>query len=130
MSITFGLYFLWYCCLYLCMVYDSTYLAVEELYDRDDSWDALVNKGDRTCLNLGQETLGRHGDSERTGLRIRDFETKTNETYTFATFDSAVNRVANYLTEHTDRGDRVGAMLPAGLELYAVVFGTIKAGRI
>lgn len=112
------------------MVYNSTYAAIEELYDREQGWDMLVNEGDRTCLNLGKEALGRHGDSQQTGLRIRNFETKTTETYSFATLDSAANQVANYLTEHTDRGDRVGAMLPAGLELYAVVFGTIKAGRI
>ncbi|WP_254538182.1 acyl-CoA synthetase [Halomarina litorea] len=112
------------------MTYDSAYDAVSDLYDPEAGWDDLVTVGDRTGLNLGEEALGRHGDSDRTGLRIRDFESGETETYTFAELDAAANRVANYLVGHTERGDRVGAMLPARLELYAVVFGTLKAGRV
>ena len=112
------------------MPYDSAYDAVTELYDPEVGWEEFVTVGDRTCLNIGEEALGRHGDSERTGLRIRDFESGETETYSFADLDAAANRVANYLSEHTDRGDRVGAMCSARVELYAVVFGVIKAGRV
>ena len=112
------------------MTYDSIYESVTELYDRERSWDELVTVGDRESLNVAEEALGRHGDSEKTGLRLRDFETGSNETYSFAELNAASNRVANYLDEHAGPRDRVAAMLPAQLELYAVAYGTIKAGRI
>ena len=112
------------------MTYDSVYQAVSDQYEVEQSWEEHAHVGDKTSLNIAEEALGRHADSAATGLRIRDFETGETETYSFAELDDAANRVANYLVEHTDRGDRVGAMLPTQLELYAVVFGTIKAGRI
>lgn len=112
------------------MPYDSSYEAAYDLYDRERGWEELVHVGDRESLNIAQEALGRHGDSEEIGLRLRDFGTGEAEEYTFAELDAAANRVANYLTEHTERGARVVAMLPTTLELYAVVFGTIKAGRV
>ncbi|WP_222912859.1 AMP-binding protein [Natrinema sp. SYSU A 869] len=112
------------------MTYESVYEAVYDQYETDASWDEHAHVGDRESLNIATESLGRHASSEETGLRIRDFETGETETYTFAKLDAAANRVSNYLDAHTDRGDRIGAMLPTHFELYAVVFGTIKAGRI
>jgi acetyl-CoA synthetase len=112
------------------MTYDDIYEAVSDLYDPEEGWEEMVNAGDRDGLNLGEEALGRHGDSSETALRIRDFETGDLAEYSFAELNAAANRVANYLTEHTARGARVAAMLPTRLELYAVVFGTLKAGRV
>jgi acetyl-CoA synthetase len=112
------------------MTYSSVYEAVYDQYDVEQSWEEHVHVGDRETLNIAQESLGRHADSDATGLRIRDFESGDTETYTFAELNAAANRVANYLEAHTERGDRVAAMLPTRLELYAVVFGSVKAGRI
>jgi acetyl-CoA synthetase len=112
------------------MTYSSVYEAVYDQYDDEQSWEKHAHVGDKESLNIAEEALGRHADSEETGLRIRDFETGDTETYTFATLNAAANRVANYLDAHTERGDRIAAMLPTQLELYAVVFGSIKAGRI
>ncbi|WP_254527840.1 acyl-CoA synthetase [Natrinema gelatinilyticum] len=112
------------------MTYDTIYDAVSDRYEDGMGWDEHAHVGDEESFNVADEALGRHADSDETGLRIRDFERGETETYTFAELAAAANRVSNYLTEHTDRGDRVGAMLPTRLELYAVVFGTIAAGRI
>ena len=112
------------------MTYSDVYEAVYDQYDVERSWDEHVHVGGRRSLNIAEEALGRHADSEATGLRIRDFETGDTETYAFAELDAAANRVANYLEAHTERGDRIAAMLPTRLELYAVVFGSVKAGRI
>ncbi|MFT4949787.1 MAG: acetyl-CoA synthetase, partial [Natronomonas sp.] len=112
------------------MAYGDTYEAVYDLYDPADGWAEMVTAGDRDGVNLGEEALGRHGDSKETALRIRDFGTGELETYSFVELNAAANRVANYLVEHTERGARVVAMLPTQLELYAVVFGTLKAGRV
>ena len=112
------------------MTYDSIYEAVSDRYEPGTGWDEHAHVGDEESLNVAEEALGRHADSDETGLRIRDFERGETETYTFADLAAAANRVSNYLVEHTERGDRVGAMLPTRLELYAVVFGTIQAGRI
>ncbi|WP_323173330.1 AMP-binding protein [Natrialba sp. PRR66] len=112
------------------MTYDSIYESVTELYDRKRAWDKLVTVGDRESLNVAEEALGRHGDSEETGLRLRDFETGSNKTYSFAELNAASNRVANYLAENAGPRDRIAAMLPAQLELYAAAYGTIKAGRV
>ncbi|MFC7157560.1 acyl-CoA synthetase [Halomarina halobia] len=112
------------------MTYSSVYEAVYDQYDVEQSWDEHVHVGDKQSLNIAEEALGRHVDSEETGLRIRDFESGDTETYTFAELNAAANRVANYLETHTERGDRIAAILPTQLELYAVVFGSVKAGRI
>jgi acetyl-CoA synthetase len=112
------------------MTYGSVYEAVYELYDRENGWEEMVTVGDRESLNVATEALGRHGTSNDTGLRIRDFDQAQTEEYSFATLNAAANRVANYLTEHTDRYDRITAMLSTRLELYAVVYGTLKAGMI
>jgi acetyl-CoA synthetase len=108
----------------------DTYKYLRDCYDKSREWDELVSVGDRQQLNLGTEALGRHGDSTDTALRIRDFRTGESERYSFAELDSAANRVANYLTTHTDRAARIAAMLPARFELYATIFGTLKAGRV
>src|SRR5699024_7716095 len=112
------------------MTYSSVYEAVYDQYDVEQGWDEHAHIGDKQSLNIAEEALGRHADSEATGLRIRDFESGATETYTFAELNAAANRVANYLDTHTERGDRIAAMLPTQFELYAVVFGSIKAGRI
>ena len=112
------------------MAYDDTYEAVYELYNRDAAWDELVTVGSREHLNLADEAIGRHADSDAIGLRIRDFETGEHEEYSFANLNAAANRVANYLDDHTDRNARVGVMLQPSIELYATVFGMAKAGRI
>ncbi|SEH18172.1 acetyl-CoA synthetase [Natronorubrum sediminis] len=112
------------------MTYESVYESVRELYDSDRCWDELVTVGDKSSLNVAEEALGRHGDSEETGLRLRDFETGTSETYTFSELNSAANRVANYLDSTAKPRDRVAAMLPAQLELYATAYGVIKSGRV
>jgi len=112
------------------MTYADTYEAVADLYDPEEGWAEMVSVGDRDGLNLGREALGRHADSDATALRLRDFGTGDLERYSFADLDAAANRLANYLTAHTDRGARVAAMLPARRELYATVFGTLKAGRV
>jgi acetyl-CoA synthetase len=112
------------------MTYESVYDAVFDQYEKEQSWNENAHVGDKSSLNIADEALGRHADSDETGLRIRDFDTGETERYTFAELDAAANRVSNYLESHTDRGDRIGAMLPTLFELYAVVFGTIKAGRI
>ncbi|MFB1066306.1 acyl-CoA synthetase [Natrinema sp. H-ect4] len=112
------------------MTYNDAYEAVADLYDKEAGWEEHAHVGDKESFNVATEALGRHSDSDETGLRIRDFESGETETYTFAELDAAANRVANYLSEHTDRGARIGAKLPTQFELYAVVFGTIKAGRI
>ncbi|QLG50174.1 acyl-CoA synthetase [Natrinema halophilum] len=112
------------------MTYDSIYDAVSDRYETGMGWDEHAHVGDEESLNIADEALGRHADSDEVGLRIRDFERDETETFTFAELAAAANRVSNYLAEHTERGDRVGAMLPTRLELYAVVFGTIAAGRI
>ncbi|WP_226482727.1 acyl-CoA synthetase [Natrinema amylolyticum] len=112
------------------MPYNDAYEAVADLYDEEAGWEEHAHVGDKESFNVATEALGRHGNSDETGLRIRDFGSGETETYTFAELDAAANRVANYLSEHTDRGARIGAKLPTQFELYAVVFGTIKAGRI
>ncbi|THE64052.1 AMP-dependent synthetase [Salinadaptatus halalkaliphilus] len=112
------------------MTYGSAYEAVADKHDKEIAWEEHAHIGDKESLNVATEALGRHADSDEIGLRIRDFESGETETYTFAELDAAANRVANYLVEHTTRGARVGAKLPTQFELYAVVFGTIKAGRI
>ena len=112
------------------MPYGDIYEAVYDLYDSEEGWEEMVSAGDRDGINIGEEALGRHGDSEETAVRIRDFGTGELEEYSFAELNAAANRVANYLVEHTERGARVVAMLPTQLELYAVVFGTLKAGRV
>lgn len=112
------------------MGYDSTYEAVSDLHDPEAAWDEVVTEGDRESLNVAQESVGRHADSRETAVRIADFETGETVSYSFAALNDAANRVGNYLAEHTARADRVAAMLPPRIELYAAIFGTVKAGRI
>ena len=112
------------------MGYDSTYAAVDDLHDPEAAWDEVVTEGDRESLNVAQESVGRHADSRETAVRIADFETGETVSYSFAALNDAANRVGNYLAEHTARADRVAAMLPPRIELYAAIFGTVVAGRI
>jgi len=112
------------------MGYDSTYAAVSDLHDPDAAWDEVVTEGDRESLNIAQESVGCHANSSETAVQIADFETGETVSHSFAALNDAANRVGNYLAEHTARADRVAAMLPPRLELYAAIFGTVKAGRI
>jgi acetyl-CoA synthetase len=57
------------------MTYESVYDAVSDVYDVEQAWEELAQVGDRESLNIAEEALGRHADSDETGLRIRDFET-------------------------------------------------------
>lgn len=107
----------------------SSYETARDSFRWADAWDA-ISSGDKGHLNVGEEALGRHGDSEDIALRLRDFATGETERYTYAELNAHSNRVANYLTERTEPRARIGAMLPASIELYAVIFGTVKAGRI
>jgi len=114
------------------VTYNDAYEAVADLYDTTRK---RAGKNTPMSATKSRSTWPRKRSAatairDETGLRIRDFESGETETYTFAELDAAANRVANYLSEHTDRGARIGAKLPTQFELYAVVFGTIKAGRI
>ena len=107
----------------------SSYEAARDSFSWTDAWDK-ISTGDKEYLNIGEEALGRHGGSEEIALRLADFDTGDTEEYTYAELNEQSNRVANYLKERTEPRARVAAMLPASFELYAVIFGTVKAGRI
>lgn len=108
----------------------DTYEAIASLYDTDVAWAETVTLGSRSALNVAAEALEATERPDATAVRIVDLETDTQTTATFSELDAAANRVANYLTATTAPGDRVAAALPVSLELYAVLYGTIKAGRI
>lgn len=112
------------------MAYDSIYDAVSDLYDPDAAWEEIVRTGSDEHLNVAEEAIGWKSNSPDTALRLRDFETETTEKYTFKELNAGANRFANFLDEHTEPHHRIGAMLPPSFELYAVIFGTIKSGRI
>ena len=112
------------------MSFEDIYEAVYETYYPPGMWDRMVQAGEPDSLNLAEEALGRHGDSEETALRIRDFETGADEVYSFAELNDAANRAANYFEETMNRGERFGVMLPAVLERYAAIFGGIKSHRM
>lgn len=111
------------------MTYESTYEAVSALHNSKSGWDK-VRVGSKDGLNVAEESIGRHSDSNMTAVRISDFRTGESHEYTFRKLNKVSNRVANYLSTHIERGDRVAAMLPARIELYSAIFGTIKSGRI
>ena len=112
------------------MTYENTYEAIFDLYNPETAWKENTTTGNRQSLNLGYEALGRHANSSAVALRLRDFETGDFETYTYAELNAAANSVANYLEVHTDRAARIAVMLPARLELYAALFGTLKSGMV
>ena len=109
------------------MTYDDIYEAVYDNYQPDGAWERMLDAGDPESFNLAEEALGRHGDSEEVGLRIRDFETGAEEAYSFRELNSAANRAANFFEDAMERGERFGLMLPRRLELYATLFGGIKS---
>lgn len=112
------------------MTYSSVYDAVRDQYDPESAWDELVNVGSRDALNVAAEAIDYRSDSEDTAVGIVDFDDGTVEEHSFATIHSKANRVANYLDEWSSRAARVAVMLPKRVELFATLFGTIKAGRI
>jgi len=112
------------------MTYDSIYDAVSDTYEPAGAWERRVNAGEPESLNLAEEALGRHADSDDVALRVRDFDTGADEAHSFAELDAAANRAANFFEDTVERGARFGIMLPPRLELYAVLFGGIKSNRL
>jgi len=113
------------------VTYNDAYEAVADLYDKGSGLGRTRPCRRQRVVQRGHGSARppqRFGRDRSANPRLR--ERRETETYTFAELDAAANRVANYLSEHTDRGARIGAKLPTQFELYAVVFGTIKAGRI
>jgi len=112
------------------MTYADVYEAVSETYWPDGAWERMLEAGEPGSFNLAEEALGRHAGSDETALRIRDFETGGDEAYGFDELNRAANRAANFFDGHLDRGERFGLMLPPRLELYATLFGGVKAQRV
>lgn len=108
----------------------ETYEAVTSLYSTDVAWDETVTLGSRGRLNVAAEALEAHDRPESTAVRITDFDTGDQQSHTVREVNHAANRVANYLEARTNHGDRVATALPVSLALHAVLYGTIKAGRI
>lgn len=84
-------------------------------------------------VNIGYEAVDRHlheGNGERVALRCiaRD---RTATTLTFAQLADRTSRFAHTLDAlGVARGDRVFTLLGRGAELYAVVLGTLRGGRV
>lgn len=112
------------------MTYTDIYEAVSETYWPQGAWERMIEAGEPESFNLAEEALGRHAGSTGTALRIRDFGTGGDESYSFAELNRAANRAANFFEGHLDRGERFGLMLPPRLELYAALFGGIKTQRV
>lgn len=112
------------------MASTDTYEAIASLYSPDVAWSETVTAGSRDGLNVATEALTTTDRSEATAIRVVDFDTGETTSHTFGELSAAANRVANYLADTTDRGDRVAAALPVSLELHAVLYGTIQSGRI
>ncbi len=112
------------------MTYRDIYEAVYDNYDNHHVLRRQIKSGEPESLNLAEETLERHIESRDPALRIRDFETGDDETYTFQELNAAANQAANFLKETMAQGERLGLMLPPRLELYAILFGGIKSQRI
>jgi len=112
------------------MTYQDVYEAVADNYDHEGMWERMLHAGEPESMNLAEEALERHAGSDETALRIRDFETGADESYSFDDLNRAANRAANFLEGTMDRGERYGLMLPCRLELYATLFGSIKNQRV
>jgi len=112
------------------VTYASIYEAVRDNYVREGAWERMLTAGEPESFNLAEEALGRHADSSDVALRIRDFDTGDDESYSFAELDEAANRAANVLTDLMAEGDVYGLLVPPRLELYATLFGGIKSRRV
>ena len=111
------------------MTYDEIYDALADTYDPAGAWERHVEVGEPESLNLAEEVVGRHAGSDRTALRVRDFETGADEAHSYAELHGAMNRAANFLEGHLERDARFGLMLSPRLELYAALFGGIASKR-
>lgn len=112
------------------MTYNEIYEAVYDTYYPDSMWERMLNAGEPTSLNLAEEALGRHGESDRVGLRIRDFESGESEQYTFRELNEHANQAANFLEAQMEEGERIGLYLEPSIELYATLFGSVKSLRL
>lgn len=115
------------------MTYDSIYQAVADTYHPPGAWERMLEAGEPEAMNLAEEALFRHADGERadeSALLIRDFETGDDERYSFTELAAEAARAANFLEDRLGRGERLGIMLPAVVERYALVFGAIAAQRL
>lgn len=112
------------------MSYESIYEAVYDIYTLPDLDTALPADGAEEGINIAEASIGRHGDAERTALRVSDFETGAIERHSFGDLNAGANRFANYNDDRIDPRDRVAVMAEPRFELYAALFGVIKAGRV
>src|SRR5687767_4694305 len=100
------------------------------------SWDALakeLNGLPGGGLNLAYEAIDRHVAKRRGDKTAIRWESKTGEqeTYSFADLARMSNKWANALKAlGVQKGDRVFVFLDRIPELYAAVYGTLKAGAI
>ncbi len=84
-------------------------------------------------LNIAHEALTRHVNAGRGGKLCWIWEGKDGsiELYTYADADRLSNQFANVLaTLGVKKGDRVFCFMDRVPELYAAVFGTLKAGGV
>ncbi len=100
------------------------------------SWDALSRELDGLPgggLNIGYEALDRHLKTARRTKPAMLWEGKNGEqeTYTFEDLARLSNQWVNVLRSlGVQKGDRVFVFLDRIPELYAAVFGTLKAGCV
>jgi acetyl-CoA synthetase len=116
-------------------------LVRPNLYDYDAmrasfSWDEIAKELDGLPgggLNIAYEAIDRHVVHGRGDKPAILWESKTGEqeTYTYADISRMSNQWANVLrTLGVQKGDRVFVFLDRIPELYAAVFGTLKAGAV
>src|SRR5687768_545580 len=82
-------------------------------------------------LNIAYEAIDRHLKTDRSNKPAILWEGKSGEreTYTYAELAVMANRWANVLRKlDVQKGERVFVFLDRIPELYAAVFGTLKAG--
>jgi acetyl-CoA synthetase len=111
------------------MPYSSIYEAVYKNFDRNQGWKHF-REGSREQVNIADEAVSRHSDTDKTAVRILDFDTGDEEECSFGQLSDGTNQVASFVEEHTRRGERVAAMLPACYELYAAMYGVVKSARV
>jgi len=94
-----------------------------------DELDGLPGGG----LNIAHEALDRHvkaGGGDKTCF-LWEGKSGHSETYTYGEMSSLSNKFANVLRQlGVEKGDRVFVFMDRIPELYAAVFGTLKAGCI
>ncbi|MCH8026072.1 MAG: AMP-binding protein, partial [Chloroflexi bacterium] len=108
--------------------YEGTCAAFD--YERViDELDGLPGGG----LNIAYESLDRHvaaGNGEKPCI-LWESKDGRSETYTYADMARLSNQFANVLQQlGVEKGSRVFVFMDRTPELYAAVFGTLKAGCI